>query len=305
MKCYVSRDKNSHANPGIKLWLTRPEGYHDSIASWWDGGDFLTSIPVPKAGECLEVDLDMDKLQPPGPQENSSQEDSSQEESLQPFRKITTHKCDAVNEKISLSCPDDGPIRNVYLVSVPSSVRLDGGYDHYRLKFVGGDWPTGLTNEVLLAIVLDRLEGFQKGDHPCEENDHAKDSVIDALIWLQRRHARREGLIRAEDQGDQGEEPQPQQGPRLLTGDEIRDRIRGISTETLLSVISERVREISTETLLSIISKRLTNRVEATQIAIRHVQYTESILASLANQYMEGILASLANDHKEGVDRRG
>lgn len=47
--------------------------------------------------------------------------------------------------------------------------------------------PNGITVEVLLAIVEDRLVGFQSGPYPCEENDIALVNVRAAKAAL---HAR-------------------------------------------------------------------------------------------------------------------
>lgn len=38
----------------------------------------------------------------------------------------------------------------------------------------------GLTHEVLLAIVIDRLQGFQRGQYACAENQTALDAVLAA-----------------------------------------------------------------------------------------------------------------------------
>lgn len=55
----------------------------------------------------------------------------------------------------------------------------------------------GVTNEVLLAIVQDRLEGFQSGKFACEENNRALSLVKLALVELQQRSIRRshQGLL--------------------------------------------------------------------------------------------------------------
>ena len=45
----------------------------------------------------------------------------------------------------------------------------------------------GVSNEALLAIVIDRLEGFQSGDFACQSNQHALDSCRFALDALHRR----------------------------------------------------------------------------------------------------------------------
>ena len=45
----------------------------------------------------------------------------------------------------------------------------------------------GLTNEVLLAIVADRLRGFQSGEYACKANDRALTHIEEAQHWLQQR----------------------------------------------------------------------------------------------------------------------
>lgn len=48
----------------------------------------------------------------------------------------------------------------------------------------------GITNEALLAIVADRLRGFQEGPHPCAHNDDALVGVDAALLSLKVRTVR-------------------------------------------------------------------------------------------------------------------
>ena len=45
----------------------------------------------------------------------------------------------------------------------------------------------GITQEVLLAIVADRLESFQAGPYACLENAYALQHTYEALHWLQQR----------------------------------------------------------------------------------------------------------------------
>jgi hypothetical protein len=45
----------------------------------------------------------------------------------------------------------------------------------------------GITQEALLAIVIDRLRSFQAGPFACRENAIALTHCEDALMWLQRR----------------------------------------------------------------------------------------------------------------------
>jgi len=50
----------------------------------------------------------------------------------------------------------------------------------------------GLNNEDLIAIVIDRLEGFQTGQFACRENGIAMGRLEEALMWLKRRTEKRE-----------------------------------------------------------------------------------------------------------------
>jgi len=45
----------------------------------------------------------------------------------------------------------------------------------------------GVTQEVLLAIVIDRLRSFQKGPYACRENELALQHAEESLHWLQQR----------------------------------------------------------------------------------------------------------------------
>lgn len=50
----------------------------------------------------------------------------------------------------------------------------------------------GIMNEDLLAIVIDRLQGFQSGKFVCRENAIALTKIQEALMWLEKRTADRE-----------------------------------------------------------------------------------------------------------------
>ena len=45
----------------------------------------------------------------------------------------------------------------------------------------------GITEQVLLAIVADRLECFQNGPYPCRENALALTKIQEAMHWLHHR----------------------------------------------------------------------------------------------------------------------
>ena len=51
----------------------------------------------------------------------------------------------------------------------------------------------GITNESLLAVVIDRLESFQAGDFSCEENGIALEHIKEAMGSLHHRTMHRIG----------------------------------------------------------------------------------------------------------------
>ena len=64
----------------------------------------------------------------------------------------------------------------------------DGGCE---LRFQKGpldeNAPNGVTNEALIAIVLDRLRGFQTSDYACRENALMITKLEEALHWSHHR----------------------------------------------------------------------------------------------------------------------
>ena len=50
----------------------------------------------------------------------------------------------------------------------------------------------GITNEALLAIVIDRLRGFQTSRFSCRENALALTKLEEAMMWLHKRTLDRE-----------------------------------------------------------------------------------------------------------------
>lgn len=71
----------------------------------------------------------------------------------------------------------------------------EAGYSHEfsRLVVMFQNGPikesgvNGITQEALLAIVIDRLRSFQAGPFSCRENAIALTHIEEALMWLQRR----------------------------------------------------------------------------------------------------------------------
>ena len=74
-------------------------------------------------------------------------------------------------------------------------VILPGG-DITYINFQNGPVPdhgvNGLTQEVLIAICIDRLRNFQNGLYACRENALALTKLEEALLWL---HSRTRGRL--------------------------------------------------------------------------------------------------------------
>lgn len=103
------------------------------------------------------------------------------------MREITEHKVNPVNDVIDIFVTDEpgaGGANHEYTVSVP-------GHDHTPLSFQNGPIKeagvNGITQEVLLAIVADRLRSFQSGPFASRENAVALTHIETAMLWLHKR----------------------------------------------------------------------------------------------------------------------
>lgn len=107
------------------------------------------------------------------------------------MRKITDHivENDPVEqlEIVVADEPGAGGANHEYLIRIPSvpSVPLE------HIRFQNGPVRearlNGITQEALLAIVIDRLRSFQAGPYSCRDNAVALTHCEEALMWLQRR----------------------------------------------------------------------------------------------------------------------
>ena len=93
---------------------------------------------------------------------------------------------------------DDGANHKYSIAVVVNAVAPDGtrqviescilNFQNGGLREVG---PNGITDQALLAIVLDRLRGFQSGPFSCRENAIAITKLEEALMWTGKRAADR------------------------------------------------------------------------------------------------------------------
>lgn len=123
------------------------------------------------------------------------------------MREITTHKVNGCNEALRVECldqPGSGGACHLYHItgfnsasnaSDPWTARHGEPAKHSTILFQNGPIPevgtNGVTHEVLLAILIDRLEGFQSGRFACEENAEALCNLRAAQDCLKSRTEKR------------------------------------------------------------------------------------------------------------------
>lgn len=116
------------------------------------------------------------------------------------MREIRSHIVNPANDKIKITVADEqgaGGANHLYMVegfntetnpSCPFTARYGKPSDHTTILFQNGpiaeNGVNGVTQEVLLAIIIDRLQSFQKGPYACRENALALTKLEEAKHWL-------------------------------------------------------------------------------------------------------------------------
>ncbi len=105
------------------------------------------------------------------------------------MRTIDDHKINPANDKLTLTAvdtPGAGGAHHHYAIDCGSNedVATDIRFQNGPINEVGVN---GLTHEVLLSIVADRLRSFQKGPYSCKANACALTHIEEAMHWLQQR----------------------------------------------------------------------------------------------------------------------
>lgn len=134
------------------------------------------------------------------------------------MRTVEYHKINPANDVLNITVEDDpgsGGANHLYMVrnfstetnpSCPFTARHGEPAKHATILFqngpIGEVGVNGITQEVLLAIVIDRLRSFQSGPFSSRENALALTKCEEALHWLQQRTIDRmrrgvEGLTKA------------------------------------------------------------------------------------------------------------
>jgi len=107
------------------------------------------------------------------------------------MRTIDDHKVNPANDTLTITVidePGSGGANHMYEISGYTGL---SGATSVLIEFQNGPVPengvNGLTHEVLLAIVADRLRSFQKGPYSTKENACALTHIEEAQHWLQQR----------------------------------------------------------------------------------------------------------------------
>lgn len=119
------------------------------------------------------------------------------------MRTLTDHKVNGLNEAITINVldePGQGGACHKYDITGfdtdtnPSSGAPDGYKSSFgRLVILFQNGPVkeagfnGISQEALLAIVIDRLRAFQAGPFSTKENAVALTHIETGLLWLQKR----------------------------------------------------------------------------------------------------------------------
>jgi hypothetical protein len=106
------------------------------------------------------------------------------------MRELTSHKVNGLNEALQITVMDEPGQGNA---CHKYRIRFTGDtFDETRfISFQNGPIQevgvNGISNEALLAIVEDRLLGFQSGEYSCRENALALTKLQESMHWLNHR----------------------------------------------------------------------------------------------------------------------
>lgn len=107
------------------------------------------------------------------------------------MREITTHKVDGTESLMVLVIDEKGHgnANHEYEIFGPSEVKIASiSFQNGPIKEHGIN---GVSDEAILTILIDRLEGFQAGDYACEENAYTLATLRAGLdSMLERTRAR-------------------------------------------------------------------------------------------------------------------
>ena len=105
-------------------------------------------------------------------------------------RTVSDHVVNPANDRITIEVTDEpgaGGANHVYWVHFEDGQKVSPLCIFFQNGPIAEAGINGLTHEVLLAIVADRLRSFQVGQFACRENAFALTKIEEAQHWLQQR----------------------------------------------------------------------------------------------------------------------
>lgn len=124
------------------------------------------------------------------------------------MRELTSHKVNGCNDGLKVQVLDKpgigGACHRYHVTTVEYPSPIGGGMSSadlrkamamtnaiHDIRFQNGPIKeagiNGITHEALLAIIIDRLEGFQSGPYKCDDNQEALNHLLGAQEVLHRR----------------------------------------------------------------------------------------------------------------------
>lgn len=107
------------------------------------------------------------------------------------MRELHGHRVNPANDRLKIEVTDEpgpGGANHAYQVSGFDVQGAPAGSGYLNIDFQKGPineaGVNGLTQEVLLEIVIDRLRSFQAGPYACRENAIALTKIEEAQHWL-------------------------------------------------------------------------------------------------------------------------
>ncbi|MEZ7524021.1 hypothetical protein [Burkholderia vietnamiensis] len=116
--------------------------------------------------------------------------DNDIEASARAVRTISDHVVNPANDRITIEvtdAPGAGGANHIYWVHFEDGEKVSPVCIFFQNGPIAEVGVNGLTQEVLLAIVTDRLRSFQAGPFACRENALALTKIEEAQHWLQQR----------------------------------------------------------------------------------------------------------------------
>lgn len=106
------------------------------------------------------------------------------------MRSINYHKINPTNDRLDIIAVDDpgsGGANHVYEIVLSKVDAAPMSVISFQNGPIGEVGINGVTQEILLAVVIDRLRSFQNGPFSSRENALALTKCEEALHWLQQR----------------------------------------------------------------------------------------------------------------------